>query len=56
MLIRRLLTVLPLIAALCASAADTAAPAYSFEQCEGSLTPYPETIQSINCPDSLVPV
>ena len=34
-------------------AADPTATNYSARQCEGSLTPYPVSIKTVNIPDSL---
>lgn len=42
--------------ALFAKAADPTATDYSFDQCEGSLTPYPTDIHPASYPDSLEPV
>lgn len=42
-------------ACVCLQAANPHATLYSPTQCEGSLTPYPLNIQSVACPDSLVP-
>lgn len=44
------------LTAVTATAADPMATHYSMTQCEGSLTPYREPAQTVNCPDSLVPV
>ncbi len=50
-----LLTAL-LLTVLTALCADPSATKYSFDQCEGSLTPYPLEVQPAHYPDSLVPV
>ena len=42
--------------ALWAAAADPMATAFSMQQCEGSLTPYPTEIAPAEYPDSLTPV
>ena len=39
-----------------ASASDPTATDYSFDQCSGSLMPYPADIRPAEYPDSLVPV
>lgn len=44
------------LTALMAHAADPTATDYTFSQCEGSLTPYPEEVTSVAFPDSLTPV
>lgn len=55
--IRLFLTLICLSAACGAIfAADPMATAYSMQQCEGSLTPYPSDIAPAEYPDSLVPV
>lgn len=48
------LTIIATVAcALALRAADPMATNYSFAQCEGSLHPYPATVQSVAAPDSL---
>jgi len=42
--------------AFMAAAADPTATDYSFEQCSGSLMPYPTNIRPVEYPDSLEPV
>lgn len=39
-----------------AFAADPTSTAYSLQQCEGSLTPYPSQVGPVEYPDSLLPV
>lgn len=41
---------------LSAFAADPTATAYSYEDCEGSLRPYPDDVERVAAPDSLLPV
>lgn len=58
MKVRRLFqTVIALVVSIgIAYAADPTATDYSFAQCQGSLTPYPDEIQSVAFPDTLTPV
>ncbi len=48
--------ILSALIALCAAAAGPMATQYTFEQCEGSLTPYPSEVNTPAYPDSIVPV
>lgn len=44
------------IAASSVCAANPMDTKYSYEQCDGSLSPYPRVVKSVQYPDSLVPV
>lgn len=50
------LVALILAASAVARATDPTATSYTFDQCEGSLMPYPRDIQRLKTPDSLVAV
>lgn len=52
----RIFSFIALSATLAAAGADPMSTDYSFEQCEGSLMPYPAIERSSEYPDSLMPV
>lgn len=54
--IRKILAIVLLATTTSTFAADPQATSYTFEQCEGSLTPYPTEISPVEYPDSLIPV
>lgn len=54
--IRKILAIVLLATTTSTFAADPQATSYTFEQCEGSLTPYPTEINPVEYPDSLIPV
>ncbi|MEE1207786.1 MAG: hypothetical protein UHP27_06410 [Muribaculaceae bacterium] len=51
-----LLTIAALLACVAAFAADPTATDYTFDQCQGSLQPYPRNVALVATPDSLTPV
>lgn len=56
MKLKHILAIILAASALTLTAADPTSTQYSMNECEGSLSPYPDDIREITCPDSLVPV